>query len=258
MKIAPPPADQPAPTATHGQPPGDVGLNPGPPEASHPQSAEISSKRKYDQTKRKRLYIPAWEKEFDWVWCDDNVMYCKLCRDYPKLNDPRSTLVTRITGDKRHESLVTHSKSANHIKCGQRKVLDEKGDKGTIEQCVEKQIVKLSAEEKHRCAALIDTAFYVAQNKMAFSSFAGLCDLQEKNGVDLESDYRHDKACRDFIQAITIVERQEIVREVKESRFIAVMGDGFTDNRKGTGRSVCQVQYKFIMCCENWLKPSFV
>ena len=52
MKIAPPPADQPAPAATHGQPPGDVGLNPGPPEASHPQSAEISSKRKYDQTKR--------------------------------------------------------------------------------------------------------------------------------------------------------------------------------------------------------------
>ena len=64
---------------------------------------------------------------------------------------------------------------------------------------------------------------------MAFSSFAVLCDLQEKSGVDLVSDYKHDKACQDFIQAITIVERQEIVREVKESCFIAVMGDRSVD-----------------------------
>ena len=66
-------------------------------------------------------------------------------------------------------------KSANHIKCGQIKILDERGDKGTIEQCVEKQIVKLSAEERHRCAALIALTLHSMLLKIRWLSVHLLC-----------------------------------------------------------------------------------
>ena len=44
----------------------------------------------------------------------------------------------------------------------------------------------------------VNTAFYIASKNLAFSKFKGLCELQEKNGLDFRSQYKNNKACRDF------------------------------------------------------------
>ena len=64
---------------------------------------------------------------------------------------------------------------------------------------------------------------------MAFRSFPGLCDLQEKNGVDLGNRYRNDHSCRDFVMATAKVTADQLKDEIVGSRFLVVMGDGSTD-----------------------------
>ena len=69
----------------------------------------------------------------------------------------------------------------------------------------------------------------MAKEKVAFKSYSGLCDLQEKNGVDLGAQYRNDKKCKDFVSNIAEADRRRVEEEVRGSRFLCIMGDGSTD-----------------------------
>lgn len=62
---------------------------------SQSQSSQSESKKKYD-AKRKRVFIDAWQDEFDWVRCENDIMFCAVCREFPTLSDPRSTLVIGV------------------------------------------------------------------------------------------------------------------------------------------------------------------
>lgn len=200
-----------------------------PPSDDPKPQPKLDAKQKYDKTNRKRDYIQAWEVEFPWVRCESGIMFCTVCREFPNLSDARSTVVKGVAGNKRRETLVSHCTSSSHLKCEQRKAMELKGNRGDLDKCIEKQVSKLTDEQQMQLSALMNTAFYVAKRKMAFDSFASLCDLQEKNGLQLGSQYRHDKACRNFVQSIASVEKRRIVEDVKSARFIAVMGDGSTD-----------------------------
>ena len=76
---------------------------------------------------------------------------------------------------------------------------------------------------------LFNTAFYIASENLAFSKFKGLCDLQEKNGLDFGSQYKNDKACRDFVENIAAVEKERSQEEIENARFLCVLADGSTD-----------------------------
>ena len=57
---------------------------------------------------------------------------------------------------------------------------------------------KRDQETEARLHKLFNTAFYIASEDLAFSKFKGLCNLEEKNGLDFGSQYKNDKACREF------------------------------------------------------------
>ncbi len=58
---------------------------------------------------------------------------------------------------------------------------------------------------------------------------SGLCDLQQKNGLDLGSQYRNGKKCKDFISSIAEADRRRVQEEVKSARFFCILGDASTD-----------------------------
>lgn len=156
-------------------------------------------------------------------------MFCAICRAYKDINDPASTLVKGITGPKRRETLVSHEKSARHIRCAKQKWFDDQRQQGPLEKCVEAAHVKLNKDQEAILSCLMNTAFLIAKKKMAFESFSSLCALQQKNGLKLGTQYQYDKSCREFISAIACVEKDRIRSGIKEARFMAVMGDGSTD-----------------------------
>ena len=100
---------------------------------------------------------------------------------------------------------------------------------GQLEKCVQAQVTKLNQEQESILTSLTNTAFYVAKKKVAFDAFSSLCELQEKNGLNLGTQYRSDKSCKEFVMAIADQEKENTIQSIKASRFVAVMGDGSTD-----------------------------
>ena len=100
---------------------------------------------------------------------------------------------------------------------------------GQLEKCVQAQVTKLNQEQESILTSLTNTAFYVAKKKVAFDAFNSLCELQEKNGLNLGTQYRSDKSCKEFVMAIADQEKENTIQSIKASRFVAVMGDGSTD-----------------------------
>ena len=60
--------------------------------------------------------------------------------------------------------------------------------------------------------------------------FAGLCELQKKNGVQFGEQYKNDKGCKTFISYIAQVEKGKIQSAVSDSRFMSILSDGSTDS----------------------------
>ena len=51
-----------------------------PPKRKLTAEDALAAQRVYDQNKRKRLFQPAWLKEFKWLIHDENMMYCAVCK----------------------------------------------------------------------------------------------------------------------------------------------------------------------------------
>ena len=52
---------------------------------------------------------------------------------------------------------------------------------------------KLDQQTEERMNILFNTVFYIASGGLAFKKFSGLLDLQEKNGLDIGTQYHTDK-----------------------------------------------------------------
>ena len=70
----------------------------------------------------------------------------------------------------------------------------------------------------------------VARENLAMAKFAILCDLQEKNGLNIGKHYRNAAACKSFIAAIADSARNETQNDIHSSSFFSVLADGSTDS----------------------------
>ena len=44
-----------------------------------------------------------------------------------------------------------------------------------------------------------DIAFFISHENVAFANMGLLCELEERDGVDLGQGYKNDKACASFV-----------------------------------------------------------
>ena len=165
---------------------------------------------------------------YPWLEHDTShdVMYCMVCRNYPKLADITSPLYrgTGGIGKYRLETLKSHNGSASHLKCVKRSQMDQGKADEPLPKLFKAAFSKRDQETEARLHKLFNTAFYIASENLAFSKFKGLCDLQEKNGLDFGSQYKNDKACRDFVEHIAAVEKERSQEEIKNARFLVCSG----------------------------------
>ena len=64
---------------------------------------------------------------------------------------------------------------------------------------------------------------------MRFTTYPHLCLLEEKHAVELGQTYRNDKACKDFILAISEQFKNEIGEQLQRAQFLGVMANSATD-----------------------------
>ena len=89
---------------------------------------------------------------------------------------------------------------------------------------------------------LVNTAYDVAKEGLGFTKFKELCDLQQKNGLDLGSQYRNEKMCQQFVDKIAAAEQEQCVKEINNARFLCIMADGSTD------KSITEQETVYVCC----------
>lgn len=111
-----------------------------------------------------------------------------------------------------------------------------------IKAAVQRNVIKLSEKCRSALQCLFNTAFFVAHEELAFRKFAGLCELQKKNGVQFSDQYKNDKGGKTFISHIAEVEKGKIQSAVSDSRFMSKVSDGSTDS------SIVEQETVYVRC----------
>ncbi|XP_039459533.1 zinc finger protein 862-like [Oreochromis aureus] len=152
------------------------------------------------------------------------MMFCRVCREFPSISESTSAFVTG-TSNFRKDPIRTHEKSLHHKKC-----IGAQSAASVPEQTpIAKTILKINQAQQEVLKKLFRTAYYVAKSELPLAKFSSLCKLQKANGLDLGSTYLNDHACREFIGAIAQTSRDQIEKEIQESRFLSILADGSTD-----------------------------
>ena len=88
---------------------------------------------------------------------------------------------------------------------------------------------QLNKEVAFKLEKLFDIAYFVAKMEMPFTTYPHLCLLEKKHAVELGQTYRNDKACKDFIVAISEQFKNELGEQLQRAQFLGVMADSATD-----------------------------
>ena len=89
--------------------------------------------------------------------------------------------------------------SGEHGKCLNKWKVDKENADKPLATMMKTISAKPDEETKSRMERLFNTAHYVAKEVLAFKKFTGLCDLQEKNGLDIGNNYRNRMKCKEFV-----------------------------------------------------------
>ena len=120
-------------------------------------------------------------------------------------------------GKYRVQSLQSNDISSYHGKCLNKWKVDKENADKPLATMMKTISAKLYDETKSRMERLFNTAHYVAKEGLAFKTFTGLCDLQEKNGLDIGNNYRNKMKCKEFVSSIAAIEQKNYAKEIRDA-----------------------------------------
>lgn len=74
-----------------------------------------------------------------------------------------------------------------------------------------------------------DIAHFVATQKLAFTHYPSICQLEEKHGVHVGTTYRNQNAGKEFCHFIAESKREDLKQSLAKAKFFSVLMDGSTD-----------------------------
>ena len=87
----------------------------------------------------------------------------------------------------------------------------------------------LPSDEKEPLRKKLDIAYFVAREKLSFSKYPAICELETKHGVDLGTNYRTQTAGSSFIHYSAEAIREGLAENLRKSKFFSLLLDGSTD-----------------------------
>ena len=178
---------------------------------------------KVPQSKRK--FLPSWKTDFPWVYHRDGAMFCLVCEERPDLSYSSPAFVLGGCVSFRLDSLRSHAGSVGH----QRAADAIRIAANPREPVIPRTLRQLNKEVASKLEKPFDIAYFVAKLEMSFTTYPHLCLLEEKHAVDLGQSYRNDKACKEFVVAISDQFKNEIGEQLQRAQFLGVMADSAKD-----------------------------
>ena len=91
-------------------------------------------------------------------------------------------------------------------------------------------ITTLGEDERIQLRAKFDIAYLVATEKIAFTKYPKICDLEIKLGFQLGNSYLHMESGKTFVHYVTESKREELVAKTMKEKFYSVLLDGSADS----------------------------
>ena len=176
--------------------------------------------------KRVRAFQESWQSGRPWLEYegDTNTMFCSYCKrfalDKSSFGSEAGCSTFRLDGIKKHKSSVAHSRAEVAFQ-------NNSLEPGTapLEAC----LLNMEKEAVERLMKLFHTTYYLVQAERPFSDLAGLCSLQERNGVMIGRSYRNDKQSATFAHFIAEIVKEDLASKLRQVEFFSVLNDSSTD-----------------------------
>ena len=89
----------------------------------------------------------------------------------------------------------------------------------------------MCVEDKNTCRILFNSAYYLAKQKLPFSHFPDLLELQEKNKTTgIKECCRNDRAAANLTDSIAEVIKDSFADDLAKARYFCILGDGSTNS----------------------------
>ena len=138
-----------------------------------------------------------------------SALCCEICTKYHDRIKGRKNF--KITGGELLSSsnVLHHARSEQHkhsMMLLKKEQAQSKGLDPTSYAPIARALSRVSEEERARLKRKFDVAYFVANEKLSFKKYAGICDLEKRHGMDLGTTYMNDVACKTFIHFIAEAE----------------------------------------------------
>ena len=214
-------------------------------ESVVPEVPNLSTSSSYE-SRRVRKFQATWLRDFPWLVHESNKnqMHCKFCVEFPALADKSSPLFNGTSGFRR-TTLQAHSRSKTHHTCSEAYRTRENPDAAPMDRALR----NMNSQTQEKLRKLFNTAYFISKENLSFAKFPELCKLQMKNGLELGETYLNDHRCKEFVQAISSVIKNDLNDQVTARRpfFFSCMADQAVDC------GVIEEEIIFIRTLENGL-----
>ena len=190
-----------------------------------PKRLSISEKNKEYDKKRKRTFLESWKMEYQWILLKDDIMYCSTCLEFPNLADQYSSFIVGCNNF-RKDTLKSHDTNRRHIRCREAQEARENPPNAPMD----KYLRAMPDSVRENMVKLFRSAYYIAYQNKPFSDFSQIGELQNLNGAALGNTYLNDHKCREFIDAINHMFKEELKTVLSNAHMFSVLCDGSTDS----------------------------
>ena len=81
----------------------------------------------------------------------------------------------------------------------------------------------LPEDERDRLKVKFDIAYFIATEKLAFTKYPKMCNLEARHGVRVGASYRNDMASKDFVHYIAEAKRKCLLQALANAKFFSLL-----------------------------------
>ena len=138
----------------------------------------------------------------------------------------------RRCGFRSYQQLKDHAQSDQHTHAMQL-LKKEQGRAAGLRAAsyapIAQALSKLPADERDRLKKKFDIAYFVATEKLAFTKYPSICELEAQHGVELGTSYLNKSAGRTFCHYIAKECKENVVEALRKAHFFSILMDRTTD-----------------------------
>ena len=159
-------------------------------------------------------------------------LLCTVCKRFKEKIEHKRNFSERwiVRADSlRTSNIHAHSRADQHVNV---MMLLKEHAKSSGASCsysspIAQTLSKLPDLEKSELCVKFDVAYFVAREKMAFSKYPKLCELEARHGVSVGTSYANEIAGKTFTQYIAKAKLQELAEKLEH---VSSLMDGRTDS----------------------------